>query len=65
MNIPELQADFETGMGAILCPPDWFKLDPNLRVELLNNWVYALVRMRAAMEIQISAEDAIKKAMKK
>jgi hypothetical protein len=65
LNIPELQADFETGMGVILFPPDWFNLDPNIRVELLNNWIYALARTRASMEVQIGAEDAIRKAMKK
>ena len=65
MNIPELKADFDTGMGAVLFPPDWFKLDSNVRVELLDNWIYALARTRAAMEVQIGAEDAIRKAMKK
>jgi hypothetical protein len=65
MNMPKLQANLETGMGAVLFPPDWFNLDPNMRVELLDNWIYALARTREAMEVQIGAEDAIRKAMKK
>jgi hypothetical protein len=65
MKIPELQANFETGMGAILCPPDWFAIDPKLRLELLDNWLYGLQRLHEATEVQMNTDYAIRKAMKK
>jgi hypothetical protein len=65
LKTPELQANLETGMGAVLCPPEWFKLDADIRIELLSNWIYALERMCEATAVQMNAENAIRKAMKK
>lgn len=65
MKIPELQANLDNGMGGVLCPPEWFKLDADLRIEMLGNWIYALERMLDATVVEMGAEKAIRKAMKK
>lgn len=65
INLPELHAKLEEQAGIILCPPEWFKYDPALRIELLNDWVYGLRQLRDATEVQMNTDDAIRKAMKK
>lgn len=65
MKIPELHAKAEERAGLILCPPEWFAYDANLRIELLSDWIYGLERIRDATAVQMNAEDAIRKAMKK
>lgn len=65
MKIPELHARPEERVGLILCPPEWFSCDPDLRIELLSDWIYGLERIRDATAVQMNADNAIKKAMKK
>lgn len=65
MKIPELHAKPEEGAGLILCPPEWFAYDANLRIELLSDWIYGLERIRDATAVQMGADEAIRKAMKK
>ena len=65
MKIPELHARPEEGAGLILCPPEWFTYDADLRIELLSDWIYGLERIREATTVQMSADKAIRKAMKK
>jgi hypothetical protein len=65
MSLPELHAKIDEETGIILCPPEWFKYDPALRMELLDDWIYGLRRLREATEVQKNTDDAIRKAMKK
>jgi hypothetical protein len=65
VNLPELHAKTDERVGIILCPPEWFTYDPVLRLELLDNWIYGLQRLREADEVQMNADNAIRKAMKK
>ena len=65
MKIPELHAKAEERAGLILCPPEWFAYDASLRIELLSDWIYGLERIRDATAVQMNADDAIRKAMKK
>jgi len=65
LHIPELQANIEEHTGIILCPPEWFSYDPELRLELLANWIYGLQRLHEATEVQMNTDNAIRKAMKK
>ncbi len=65
MKIPELHAKTDERVGMILCPPEWFTYDANLRIELLSDWIYGLERIRDATAVQMNADDAIRKAMKK
>jgi hypothetical protein len=65
MSLPELHAKIDEEMGIILCPPEWFKYEPDLRMELLDDWIYGLRRLREATEVQKNTDDAIRKAMKK
>lgn len=65
MKIPELHARFEERAGVILCPPEWFTYDAELRVELLKDWIYGLERVLEATSVQMNADKAIRKAMKK
>jgi hypothetical protein len=34
-------------------------------MELLDDWIYGLRRLREATEVQMNTDDAIRKAMKK
>ena len=65
MNIPELHARLEERAGVILCPPEWFAYDLELRIELLNDWIYGLQRLHEATELQMITDNTIKKAMQK
>jgi hypothetical protein len=65
LKIPELHAKTDERVGMILCPPEWFTYDANLRIELLSDWIYGLERIRDATAVQMNADDAIRKAMKK
>ena len=65
MSLPELHAKIDEETGIILCPPEWFKYEPALRMELLDDWIYGLRRLREATEVQKNTDDAIRKAMKK
>lgn len=65
MNIPELHARTEERLGVILCPPEWFGYDPELRIELLGDWIYGLQRLHEATQVQMNTDIAIKKAMQK
>jgi hypothetical protein len=65
IKLPELHAKLEEQMGIILCPPEWFNHDPALRIELLDDWVYGLRRLRDATEVERDTDEAIRKAMKK
>ena len=64
-KLPELHAKLEEQAGIILCPPEWFNYDPALRIELLDDWVYGLRRLRDATEVERDTDEAIRKAMKK
>lgn len=65
MKLPELHARKEERAGIILCPPEWFAYDLDLRIELLKDWIYGLERLCEASEVQMSTNEAIRKAMKK
>jgi hypothetical protein len=65
IKLPELHAKLEEQTGIILCPPEWFNCEPALRMELLDDWIYGLRRLREATEVQKNTDDAIRKAMKK
>ena len=65
MKIPELHARMDERAGVILCPPEWFAYEAELRVELLKDWIYGLDRILQATELQISTDEVLRKAMKK
>lgn len=65
MKIPELHARFDERAGVILCPPEWFAYEAELRAELLKDWIYGLERVLEATELQISTDEVLRKAMKK
>jgi hypothetical protein len=65
LNLPELHAKTEERVGMILCPPEWFTYDADFRIELLSDWIYGLERIRDATAVQMNADNAIRKAMKK
>lgn len=65
MKLPELHAKTDERVGMILCPPEWFTYDADLRIELLSDWIYGLERIRDATAVQMNADNAIRKAMKK
>lgn len=64
-HLPELLAREDERTGVILCPPEWFAYDDDLRIDILNDWIYGLQRLRDATEIQMNTENAIRKAMRK
>jgi hypothetical protein len=65
LKLPELHAKTDERVGMILCPPEWFTYDADLRIELLSDWIYGLERIRDATAVQMNADNAIRKAMKK
>lgn len=65
MKIPELHARPDERAGLILCPPEWFTYEAEMRAELLKDWIYGLERVLEATELQISTDEVLRKAMKK